>query len=108
MGAQGGAERRGERPFGRLRAGLVPAVADPTLQPGVWYQLDLVVEVGKVTLYADGHEVISWQRAGGDPPITGGRVGVMVRGGVAKFQELEQWDVEPGHNNELGRQRIEA
>ena len=66
------------------------------------------MEVGKVTLYADRHEVISWRRASSDPPITGGRVGVMVRGGVAQFQELEQWDVGPRHNNELGKQRIKA
>lgn len=32
---------------------LVAPVADPTLQPGVWYQLDLVVGPNKVTLYAE-------------------------------------------------------
>ncbi|MGC8788279.1 MAG: hypothetical protein ACP5Q1_12715, partial [Anaerolineae bacterium] len=79
MGAQGSAGQRGERPFGRLRAGLVPPVADGSLQPDHWYQLDLVVGLSKVTLYADGQEKINWTRSGSSPRLTGGHVGVAIR-----------------------------
>ncbi|PKO20395.1 MAG: hypothetical protein CVU38_20315, partial [Chloroflexi bacterium HGW-Chloroflexi-1] len=37
-------------------------------------------------------ERVTWTRGSGQT-LTGGRVGVMVRGGAARFQELEQWDV---------------
>jgi len=50
-------------PSAGLRAGLVPPVADVTLQPDHWYQLDLVVGLSKVTLYADGQEKIVISRA---------------------------------------------
>jgi len=93
-------------PSAGLRAGLVAPVNDTSLQPGVWYQLDLVVGLSKVTLYADGQEKIAWQR-GSSPRLTGGRVGLATRGGVAAFQELEQWDV--GHVTKyyaVGGQRI--
>ena len=46
----------------------------------------------QVTLYANAGERVTWPRGAG-PILTGGRVGVMARGGAAQFQELEQWDV---------------
>jgi len=62
------------------------------------YKLDLVVArvngQDKVTLYAGDVERVTWTRGSGQI-LTGGRVGVMVRGGAARFQELEQGDV--GH-----------
>jgi hypothetical protein len=90
-----------------VESDLVAPVPDPTLQPDHWYQLDLVVELNKVTLYADGQEKISWQRGSSGPRLTGGRVGVATRGGSAAFQELEQWDV--GHVTKyyaVGGQRV--
>ena len=75
-----------------VESDLVPAVTDGSLQPDHWYQLDLVVGLSKVTLYADGQEKIAWQR-GSSPRLTGGQVGLMAKQGIAEFQELELWDV---------------
>jgi len=75
-----------------VESDLATPVSDATLQADRWYQLDLVVARDKVTLYADGVERISWQ-PGGSNRLTGGRVGFMVKGSLAEFQELEQWDV---------------
>jgi len=77
-----------------VESDLVPAVTDGSLQPDHWYQLDLVVGLSKVTLYADGQEKIAWQR-GSSPRLTGSRVGVATREGIAEFQELELWAVGP-------------
>ena len=70
----------------------------PPPQANTWYQLDLVVArvdgQDQVTLYANDDERVTWTRGSGQT-LTGGRVGVMARGGAARFQELEQWDV--GH-----------
>ena len=81
------------------RTMLVKA-ADSGLQVDRWYALELVVGRDKVTLYADNQSVVSWQPGGGRR-ITGGQVGLMAERGKAEFQELEQWDVGQGHNNEL-------
>jgi len=65
-----------------------------------------VVARDKVTLYADGVERISWQ-PGGSNRLTGGRVGFMVKGSLAEFQELEQWDVgQVTKHYSVGGQRI--
>jgi RHS repeat-associated protein len=49
---------------------------------------------------------VRWQRGSGQR-LTGGRVGVMVRGGIAEFQELEVWDViEVTKYYAIGGQRI--
>ena len=79
-----------------LRPTAGPPVSDPAIQADRWYTLDLVVARAggqdQVTLYADGAAKITWTRGSGQT-LTGGRVGVMVRGGAARFGELEQWDV---------------
>ena len=93
-----------------LRPTAGPPVSDPAIQADRWYTLDLVVARAggqdQVTLYADGAAKITWTRGSGQT-LTGGRVGVMVRGGAARFGELEQWDV--GHVTKTyatGGQRI--
>ena len=81
------------------------SVADDAIQANQWYQLDLVVELNQVTLYADGQNRVTWQRGSGR--ITGGRVGLMARNGLALFQELEVWDVTAATKYyALGGQRV--
>jgi RHS repeat-associated protein len=82
------------------------AAATESISADQWYQLDLVVELNQVTLYADGQAKVTWQR-GSSQRITGGRVGVMVRDGKAEFQELEVWDVTAATKYyALGGQRV--
>jgi RHS repeat-associated protein len=89
-----------------VESDLVTPVADATLRPDHWYQLDLVVGLSQVTLYADGQEKISWTRGSGQR-LTGGRVGLATRGGSAAFQELEVWDVtEVTKHYAIGGQRV--
>jgi len=85
--------------IGAMTDGVETILADSTLAPpqaNTWYKLGVVVArvVGqdKVTLYANDVERVTWTRGSGQT-LTGGRVGVMVRGGAARFGELEQWDV---------------
>ncbi len=90
----------GHRVIGTVADGVETVLAelnDLALQADRWYQVDLMIELNQVTLYADGQAKVTWQRTSSAPPITGGRVGLMVRGGAAEFQELEQWDV--GHGS---------
>ena len=94
--------------IGVVAEGVETILADSTVAPpqaNTWYKLDVVIArvagQDKVTLYANDVARVTWPRSSG-PILTGGRVGVMVRGGAAQFQELEQWDV--GHPEPRSRE----
>lgn len=74
---------------------LAVATASPPAA-NTWYQLDMgVTRIGgqdRVTLYANNTARVTWASSTGHP-ITGGRAGVLTRGGAARCQEPEQWDV---------------
>jgi len=81
--------------IGAVVDGVETILADSTVAPpqaDTWYKLDVVVArvngQDTVTLYANAGERVTWMRGSG-PILTGGRVGVMARGGAAHDTDAE-------------------